>query len=252
MSKKDYKDTLERLQLALVQWQANAMERGDKVLVIFEGRDAAGKDGTIRRITRYLSVRHTLVHAPAKPSDRQQTEWFFQRFVPHLPAGGELVIFNRSWYNRGGVERVMGFSSPQEQEDFLREVPRFEHMLVSSGVRLIKFWLDVSKDEQAKRLGEREHEPLKALKLSPLDAYAQPKWREYSEARNEMLTRTHTEHAPWICVRSDDKKAMRLNVIRRLVHELATPQVRNDVEHADPAVLFDFELTALEDGRLAE
>ncbi|MEI7932409.1 MAG: polyphosphate kinase 2, partial [Alphaproteobacteria bacterium] len=149
MNDKDEDKALEPLHLALVAWQTAAMARGDKTLIIFEGRDASGKDGTIKRLTEHLSVRNTRIIALAKPSDRERSSWFFQRYVEHLPAGGELVIFNRSWYNRGGVERVMEFSTPEEQEDFLRVTPRFESMLTNAGIQLIKLWLDVSKEEQA-------------------------------------------------------------------------------------------------------
>src|SRR5262249_41379819 len=163
--------------------QAWAMEKGQKWVLVFEGRDAAGKDGSIRVITEHLSNRNTRVVALPKPSDRDQTRWWFQRYVKHLPAGGEWVFYNPSWYNRAGVERVMGFSTPEEQECFLREAPGFERMLVESDVRLIKFWLDISKDEQAERLEERRTDPLKKMKASPLDEVAQKKWKAYSKAR---------------------------------------------------------------------
>jgi polyphosphate kinase 2 len=245
----DQKD-LEHHQLALVHWQQHAMKGEQRVLIIFEGRDAAGKDGAIRAVTEHLSVRNTRIVALAKPSDRERSQWFFQRYVAHLPACAETVIFNRSWYNRAGVERVMGFSTPEEQETFLRDVPIFENMLLGSGLRIVKFWLDVSKDEQAKRLEERRTDPLKALKTSPLDAAAQEKWTAYSEARDEMLRRTSTTVAPWICVRSDHKKRARINIIRHLVHALAPADVAQSVDRPDPEVVFEFEVSALTDGRL--
>ncbi len=251
MSDKAYDKTLEKLQVALVRWQQLAMKRGDKALVIFEGRDAAGKDGSIKRIVEHLSIRQTRVVALPKPSDRERSQWYFQRYTPHLPAAGELVIFNRSWYNRGGVEPVMGFCSKAETEHFLHEVPAFEDMLVDSGVTLIKLWLDISKATQAERLEERRTDPLKALKVSPLDAVAQEKWKAYSAARNVMLTRTSTEASPWTCVRADDKKSARLNIIRHLLHELAPGAVRKGVEAPDPHVVFRFEPAAIADGRLA-
>ncbi|MET0272565.1 MAG: polyphosphate kinase 2 [Phenylobacterium sp.] len=245
----DEKD-LELHQLALVRWQQHAMEKNEKVLLIFEGRDAAGKDGSIRTVTEHMSVRNTRIVALAKPSDREKSQWYFQRYVPHLPSCGETAIFNRSWYNRAGVERVMGFSTPEEREIFLRDVPTFEAMLAGSDLRIVKLWLDVSKKEQAKRLKERRTDPLKALKTSPLDAAAQDKWDDYSQARDEMLKRTHSVTAPWVCVRADHKKAARLNIIRHLVRTLAPSKIADSIPPADPDVIFDFELAALTDGRL--
>lgn len=246
-----YEKDLERLQLALVRYQQHAIAAGDKVLIIFEGRDAAGKDGSIQRITEHLSTRATRVIAPPKPSDREKTQWFFQRYVPWLPAAGETVIFNRSWYNRGGVEPVMGFCTEDEHEHFLREVPAFEGMLVDSGVRLVKLWLDVSRKEQKKRLEERRTDPLKALKTSPLDEAAQSRFDAYTEARDEMLKRTHSAKAPWTCVRSDQKKPARLAILSHLVRTLAPEEIAREVEAPNPAFLFPFELGALADGRLA-
>lgn len=246
-----YERDLESLQLALVRYQQHAIAAGDKVLIIFEGRDAAGKDGSIQRITEHLSTRATRVIAPPKPSDREKTQWFFQRYVPWLPAAGETVIFNRSWYNRGGVEPVMGFCTEDEHEHFLREVPAFEGMLVDSGVRLVKLWLDVSRKEQKKRLEERRTDPLKVLKTSPLDEAAQSRFDAYSDARDEMLKRTHSAKSPWTCVRSDQKKPARLAILAHLVRTLAPDEIAREVESPDPAVLFPFELGALADGRLA-
>lgn len=250
MSKDDDRE-LELRQLALVRWQQQAIEAGEKVLIIFEGRDAAGKDGAIRVLTEHLSNRHTRVVALAKPSDRERSQWYFQRYAAHLPAGEDTVIFNRSWYNRAGVERVMEFSTPEEQEAFLRDVPTFETMLIESGIRLVKFWLDVSKDEQAKRLQERAEDPLKALKSSPLDAAAQFRWDAYSDARDEMLRRTSTPLAPWICVRSDQKKTARLSILSHLIQFLAPEKIAKAAPPVDPDVLFPFEMAALTDGRLA-
>jgi len=250
MTDDDYETELEKRQLALVRWQQHAMEAGDRVVIIFEGRDAAGKDGSIRALTQHMSVRATRVVALPKPSDRDRTLWYFQRFVRHLPAASETVIFNRSWYNRAGVERVMGFSTPEEQEAFLRDVPTFESMLIGSGLRLLKLWLDVSKKEQAKRLDERRTDPLKALKSSPMDAAAQEKWDAYSAARDEMLKRTSTEKSPWVCVRADHKKKAHLAIVSHIVHALAPPSLAEQVDAPDPDVLFPFELAALTDGRL--
>jgi len=250
MSKNDDDPEIEARQLVLVNWQQHAMTAGEKVLIIFEGRDAAGKDGAIRVLTEHLSVRNTKVVALPKPSDRERSQWYFQRYIPYLPASGETVIFNRSWYNRAGVERVMGFSTPDEQEVFLREAPTVESMLIESGLRIVKFWLEVSKDEQAKRLAERHSDPLKALKSSPLDDAAQKKWDAYSEARNIMLQRTSTALAPWICVRSDHKRKARLAIMSYLAHTLAPAKIAADAPPADPAILFRFESAALRDGRL--
>ncbi|RAK56783.1 polyphosphate kinase 2 [Phenylobacterium deserti] len=245
-----YQQELEARQLALVRWQQRAMTGGEKVLIIFEGRDAAGKDGSIRVITEHLSVRNTRVVALPKPSDREKSQWFFQRYTAFLPSCGETAIFNRSWYNRAGVERVMGFSSPEEQEVFLRDVPTFETMLAESGLKIVKLWLDVSKDEQAQRLEERRTDPLKVLKTSPLDEVAQSKWDAYSVARDEMLRRTSTQAAPWICVRSDRKKRARLAILSHLVKTLAPAEIAETVSSPDPDVLFPFEISALTDGRL--
>lgn len=244
-----YTHELHALQLALVRWQAKAMTGGQKVVVVLEGRDTAGKDGVIKRIREHLSVRATRIVALPKPSDRERSEWYFQRYVAHLPAHGELVIFNRSWYNRAGVERVMGFSTEKEQADFLRDAPGFEHMLAEAGIVLLKYWLDITKDEQAKRLAARESDPLKALKVSDMDHVAQKKWKAYSAARDEMLARTHTELAPWWCVATDSKKTARINLMRHLVRHLASEQ---DAAHPDKEVLFRFDPDACKDGRLAK
>ncbi len=246
----DYDREIEKLQVALVRYQQSAIASGQKDLVIFEGRDTAGKDGAIKRIIEHLSVRNTRVVALPKPTDRERTEWYFQRYVRHLPAAGELVIFNRSWYNRGGVEPVMGFCTPDEHEIFLRDVGGFEAMLVGSGVQIVKLWLDISCEEQAKRLKDRTADPLKALKVSPMDAVAQKKWDEYTAARDQMLRRTHTAAAPWTVVHTDHKKAARLNITRHLLRVLAPKDVVKSVKKPDPDVLYGFEAAALEDGRL--
>jgi polyphosphate kinase len=245
-----YEHQLRRLQIDLVKSQIWAIEQGKKALVIFEGRDAAGKDGTIQRLTEHLSPRNTRVVALPKPSDRESTEWYFQRYVRYLPAAGEWVIFNRSWYNRAGVERVMGFCTPDETEQFLLDVPAFERMLVQSGVTLIKIWLDVSRKEQKERLKERRTDPLKKLKTGPMDAEAQKRFDDYTAARDEMLMRTHSPPAPWVCVRSDHKKPARLAVLRHLLNSIGSPAIARKVQDPDPKVLFPFEAEALKDGRL--
>lgn len=250
MDDEKYEAELEKRQLALVRWQQHAMTAGEKVLIIFEGRDAAGKDGSIHALTEHMSVRATRVVALPKPSDRERSQWYFQRYVPRLPAAGETVIFNRSWYNRAGVERVMGFSRPDEIEQFLREVVPFERMLVESGLKIVKLWLDVSKEEQAERLKERSTDPLKALKASPLDAEAQKRWDDYTAARDEMLRRTDSAEAPWTIVRSDHKKKAHLALLSCLVRTLAPREIAREVDPPDPGILFPFDLTALEAGRL--
>jgi polyphosphate kinase 2 len=217
---------------------------------VFEGRDAAGKDGTIRRLTEHLSTRATKVVALPKPSDREDSQWWFQRYVRYMPSAGEWILFNRSWYNRAGVEVVMGFSTPQQQEQFLLDVPDFERMLQASGVQLIKYWLDVSKQEQHKRLKERTTDPLKQLKTGPMDQQAQIRWDAYTAARDEMLLRTHSATAPWTCVRADHKRKAHINVMRHLLHTLAKPKLSKKIDKPDPKVLFTFEAEALHDGRL--
>lgn len=244
MAKNDGGD---ELQLKLVEMQLAMQQSGERAVIVLEGRDAAGKDGTIRALTEHLSVRSTRVIALPKPNDRENSEWYLQRYVAHLPAAGELVIFNRSWYNRAGVEVVNGFSTGAEQAQFLRDVPRFEAMLVESGIRLIKLWLDISRAEQEERLASRASDPLKALKRSPLDAVAGAKWDAYTSARDAMLTTTSTDAAPWTCVRADKKKRAHVAVIEHVLRALSPSA---EVEKPDKDVLFRFEEPALEDGRL--
>lgn len=254
MSKKSdeaYEAELLQLQTALVEAQAWHIEQGKKLLVIFEGRDAAGKDGAIKRITEYTAPRQTRVISLPKPSDREATQWFFQRYVAHLPAAGEIVLFNRSWYNRAGVEVVMGFSSEEDQADFIRDVPEFEHMLTEGGVQVVKFWLDISKDEQAERLKARTTDPLKRFKVSSLDAEAQKRWDAYTAARDAMLTASHSAHAPWTIISTDKKKQARLNIMRTLIAAIGAPKLSVKVARPDPDVCFPFAAPALTDGRMA-
>ena len=234
---KSYDDELEALQIELVASQAWAIEQGLKVLIVLEGRDTAGKDGAIKRITEYASPRQTRVVALPKPTERESGQWYFQRYVPHLPSAGEIVLFNRSWYNRAGVEPVMGFCTPEQYQQFLDDVPRFEKMLTNSGVILIKFWLDISKTEQAKRLEERMTDPLKRFKVSSLDAEAQTRWDAYTTARDTMLAETHGKDTPWTVVATDDKKTARLNIIRHILHRLGRPEA--EVAKTDKDVVFD-------------
>jgi polyphosphate kinase 2 len=245
-----YKRDLIKLQIELVRFQQWAIGAGEKVVIVFEGRDGAGKDGTIKRITEHLAPRNTRVVALPKPSDRQTTEWWFQRYVGRLPAAGEIVIFNRSWYNRAGVEKVMGFSTPKQQADFLHDAPTFERMLTEADIRIVKFWLDISKAEQASRLDARREDPLKILKVSALDGEAQKKWKAYSKARDEMLIATHTAWAPWTIVHTDKKKKARLAVISHLLHALAPAEITEHVPAPDPKVICAFDAEAIHDGRL--
>jgi polyphosphate kinase 2 len=226
------------------------MRSGAKALVVFEGRDGAGKDGAIKRVVEHLAPRNTRVVALPKPSDRETSEWYFQRYARFLPAAREIVLFNRSWYNRAGVEVVMGFSTPEQQADFLRDAPTFERMLTEADIKIVKFWLDISKAEQAARLQARRDDPLKILKVSDLDGVAQKEWKAYSKARDIMLTRTHTAFAPWMVVHTDKKKKARIAVMRHLLHELAPYDIRKEIDPPDPQVLYMFEEDALSDGRL--
>ena len=242
----DYEAELERLQIQLVETQAWAIEQGLRVLILFEGRDSAGKDGAIKRIVEYLAPRQTRVVALPKPTERETQQWYFQRYVPHLPAKGEVVIFNRSWYNRGGDEPVMGFCTPPQYDQVLHDAPRFEQMLTEDGVVLIKLWLDISKDEQAKRLAARTTNPLKRFKVSSLDAEAQKRWDAYSAARDRMLAETQSDQAPWTIVATDKKKRARLNIIRHILHRLDRPGLT--AAQPDPDVVFSADQAA---GRLA-
>jgi polyphosphate kinase 2 len=243
-----YAHELRRLQVELVKLHRHVIARGRKVLVILEGRDAAGKDGTIKRIAEHLSPREVRVVAPGKPSNREETEWYFQRFSAHLPAAQEIVLFNRSWYNRAGVEFVMRFCTRAEHEAFLDAAPGFERMLVRSGIHLLKYYLDISRAEQARRLRERRRDPLRQWKLSPVDEAAQRHWRDYSRARDQMLLRTHSREAPWMVVRADDKHQARLNVIRDILARVPAPDVARKLARPDGRVLREFSEPLLSSG----
>ena len=208
------------LQSELIKLQDWVEASGEKIAILFEGRDAAGKGGVIKRITQRLNPRVCRVVALPKPTEREQTQWYFQRYVPHLPAGGEIVLFDRSWYNRAGVERVMGFASPEQVEEFLKDVPEFERMIVRSGVRLIKYWFSVTDEEQQLRFLMRIHDPLKQWKLSPMDLQSRVRWEDYTVAKEEMFARTNIEEAPWYIVKANDKKRARLNCIRHLLEQI--------------------------------
>jgi len=219
-----YEDELKTLQIELLKMQNYIKESGQKVLMIFEGRDAAGKGGTIKRITEHLNPRGARVVALDKPSDKERTQWYFQRYVQHLPAAGEIVLFDRSYYNRAGVEPVMGFCTQEEHKEFLHEVPEFEKMLVNSNIKIFKFYFSVSKHEQKKRFNQRRTDPLKQYKLSPVDEKSQGLWDKYTIAKYSMLLASHTEYAPWTVIRSDNKKKARINTIKHILNHFDYPK----------------------------
>jgi len=220
MSRKRYEAEKYKLQVELLKLQSWAKETGQRVVILFEGRDAAGKGGTIRRFMEHLNPRGARVVALEKPSDAERGQWYFQRYVQHLPTSGEIVLFDRSWYNRAGVERVMGFCSENEYQQFIHQAPLFERQLVQSGVYLIKFWFSVSRKEQRRRFKERELHPLKQWKLSPIDLASLDKWDDYTKAKEAMFFETDTADAPWTVIKSDCKKRARLNAMRYVLHKL--------------------------------
>jgi polyphosphate kinase 2 len=251
ISREDYEAQLHMLQIELVKLQRHFIGCGDRILVLIEGRDAAGKDGGIKRIVEYLSPRETRVVALGKPSNRDLGAWYFQRYVAQLPVAEEFVLFNRSWYNRAGVEPVMGFCTKDEHEDFMQSVPKFEEMLVNSGIKLLKYYLDVGKDEQTRRLAERRRDPLKQWKVSPIDAVAVKHWEAYSAARDTMLLRTHTAIAPWHIVRADDKRLARLNLMRDILSRLHYAGKKNRLVQPDQDIAFEFTPDCIDAERLA-
>ena len=231
-SRRQYFRELFRMQAELVKLQDWVVKTGHKVVILFEGRDAAGKGGVIKRITQRLNPRVCRVAALPAPNAREQTQWYFQRYVAHLPGAGEIILFDRSWYNRAGVERVMGFCTDDEYEEFFRTVPEFEKMLARSGIQLIKYWFSITDDEQHSRFLGRIHDPLKQWKLSPMDLESRVRWEEYTKAKETMLERTHIPEAPWWIVQAVDKKTARLNCIQHLLDQIPY----TEVEHA-PVVL---------------
>ena len=238
LDEKDFAETLVRLQIELVKLQTHAIAEGERLLILFEGRDAAGKGSVIGALRQYMSPRRTRVVALPKPSDTERGQWYFQRYVEHLPTRGEVVIFDRSWYNRAGVERVMGFCSPGESEQFLREAPRFEDLLVGEGVRLIKFWLEVGREMQLMRFHDRRHNPLKIWKISDIDQAAIERYDDYSRARDRMLETTHTDRAPWTVVLGNDKRRLKLNAIRHVLQLVDYPDKdRRAIGEIDEKVL---------------
>jgi polyphosphate kinase 2 len=238
MSRKNYEKQKYQLQVELLKLQAWVKETGQRLVILFEGRDAAGKGGTIKRFMEHLNPRGAKVVALEKPSEVEQGQWYFQRYIEHLPTKGEIVLFDRSWYNRAGVERVMGFCSPEEYGEFMRQCPEFERNLARSGIHLIKFWFSVSRAEQRRRFKERRSHPLKQWKLSPIDLASLDKWDDYTKAKEAMFFYTDTADAPWTVVKSDCKKRARLNAMRYILHKL--PYTNKDVErigHLDPLLV---------------
>jgi polyphosphate kinase 2 len=247
----DYEEELRDLQIELVKLQRRLIEEDVRVLIIIEGRDGAGKDGTIKRLTEHMSPRETRVFAPGKPSSREVKEWYFQRFIPPLPSGGEFVVFNRSWYNRAGVERVMGFCTEREVKEFFATVGDFEDLLVRSGLELRKYYLDISRDEQKKRLKDRQKDPLKTWKNSPVDAQALNKWDEYTKARDDMFRHTSHKLGTWRVVHADHKKRARLSLIRDLLDSFDYPHKRDRLIAPDRAIVFNWSPRAEKHGLLA-
>jgi polyphosphate kinase len=246
LGRKVYDEELARLQLELIKLQEWIRHAGLRVVVIFEGRDAAGKGGTIKRITQSLNPRICRVVALAAPTERERTQWYFQRYVAHLPAAGEIVLFDRSWYNRAGVERVMGFCTEAEYQDFLRACPEFERMLIRSGIILIKYWFSVSDAEQERRFQRRIKDPTRRWKLSPMDLKSRELWVEYSRAKDDMFSYTDTKQSPWWVVEADDKRRARLNCISHLLEQIpyqdltpepiTLPPRRDDTAYVRPPI----------------
>ena len=232
MSRRNYERQKYRLQVELLKLQAWVKETGQRVVILFEGRDAAGKGGTIKRYMEHLNPRGARVVALEKPSEMERGQWYFQRYIQHLPTAGEIVLFDRSWYNRAGVERVMNFCTPDEYSEFMRQVPEFERNLVRSGIHVVKFWFSVSREEQLRRFKERESHPLKQWKLSPIDLASLDKWDDYTKAKEAMFFYTDTADAPWTVVKSDCKKRARLNAMRYVLHKL--PYSNKDLDRIGP------------------
>ncbi|MEE9314284.1 MAG: polyphosphate kinase 2 [Rhizobiaceae bacterium] len=220
MKRADYEAQLAALHLELVKFSAHQANTGKRVIIVFEGRDAAGKGGTINAFRMYLNPRHARTVALTKPTETEQGQWYYQRYINHFPTEGEMVLFDRSWYNRAGVEPVMGFCTPDQHKKFLQQTPALEKMIVDEGISLFKIWLNVGQEMELQRFHERRHNPLKSWKLSPIDIKSLDKWDDYTTARNQMLAATHTKHAPWTIVRSNDKRRARINAIRHVLTNL--------------------------------
>jgi polyphosphate kinase 2 len=248
MKEEDYLEEIELLQIELVKMQAWVKEVGERIVLIFEGRDAAGKGGTIQRFTENLNPRGAKVVALAKPSDTERGQWYFQRYIEKLPTKGEIVFFDRSWYNRAGVEHVMGFCTPHEYLEFMRQAPEFERMMVRSGIRVFKFWFSVSREEQLRRFLSRAQDPLKQWKLSPMDVESLGRWDSYTKAKEAMLFYTDTADAPWTIVRSDDKNRARLNAMKWVLHSIPYAGKDGDVVTAPDSLIVGSAKTIYEHG----
>ena len=231
LDRKTYLTSLIHMQAELIKLQEWVQHTGEKVVVLFEGRDSAGKGGVIKRITQRLNPRVVRTVALPAPSDREKTQWYFQRYIPHLPAGGEIVLFDRSWYNRAGVERVMGFANEDQVEEFFRSVPEFERMLVRSGIRVVKYWFSITDEEQQMRFLVRIHDPFKQWKLSPMDLQSRIRWEHYTKAKEDMFARTNIPEAPWYIVEGNDKKRARLNCISHLLSLFDYQEVPHEEIH---------------------
>ena len=232
-----YLELIDPLHVELLKMQNWVKSEGLRMIGLFEGRDAAGKGGTIKRVIEHLNPRGCRVVALEKPSEREQAQWYFQRYTQHLPSAGEIVLFDRSWYNRAGVERVMNFCSGDEVKEFLRSTPEFERMMIRSGAIMFKFYFSVSQEEQARRFKKRRTDPLKQWKLSPIDKLAQSKWDEYSQAKEDMLFYTDTADSPWVIVKSDDKKRARINTMRYILNHIDYPNKRQELLEVDSRII---------------
>lgn len=246
MSRRTYERQKKKLQIELLKVQSWTKETGQRIVSLFEGRDAAGKGGTIKRYMEHLNPRGARVVALEKPTETERGQWYFQRYIKNLPTAGEIVFFDRSWYNRAGVERVMNFCEPHEYLLFMRQAPEFERMLVASGVHLFKFWFSVSREEQLRRFVSRYSDPLKHWKLSPVDIQSLDRWDDYTEAKNAMFFHTHTRDAPWVIIKSDDKKRARLNCIRHFLHSLDYPNKDiHAIGEVDPLIVMQPNMNAV-------
>jgi polyphosphate kinase 2 len=255
LSNKEYEAELFKLHAELVKLQYWVQEKGLRIIVVFEGRDAAGKGGVIKRLTERVSPRVFRVVALPAPTEREKTQWYPQRYIPHYPAAGEVVIFDRSWYNRAGVERVMKFCTKKQYEDFLKYTPIFERAMTDSGIQLIKYWFDVSMEEQERRFQKRIEDPRKTWKLSPMDVQSFKRWYDYSRARDDMLTATHTDYAPWHIVQADDKKRARLNCISHFLSQVPykkLPQEKVSLGHRSRKGKYDDEASIDDYGYIPE
>ncbi len=251
MDKQSYQEELYALQVELVKFHKSVINKKKKVCIIFEGRDAAGKDGIIKRFREHLSPREARTVALGTPSDREKSAWYFQRFVPHLPVAGEIVFFNRSWYNRAGVERVMDFCSEREYNRFMDEVGNFEHLLTHAGLVLFKYYLDISKKAQKKRLKARKEDPLKQWKTSPIDKKAQMLWYKYSEARDAMFVKTNFVYSPWHIAHCDNKKSTRINVMKHFLSHVDYQGKDEDKLKYDPSIVFEYDPECYEKNMIA-